>query len=210
MNLEELKSIWQTQSNAQARQEQHSREAIRQMLYRRSRTALSRINRNIVLEAIFMVLTLLGSTWMLWQQPSNLTGMWIFLIILSVGSLAFYYLKYQQLNRATLGHEDLRNSLGDIARVMEHYMQLYTFLMVIMPLLASVGVLYGYSVSAAEDGRSLLDLDWTEGGILGLVLLLYGTFSYYFTRWYIRWVYGIHHQELKACLAELDEAELPL
>lgn len=210
MNLDELKYIWQAHSSAQAAQEQHSQEAIRQMLYQRSRTALSRINRNILLEAAFMLLTLLGSIWMLWQQPANFDGMWIFLILLSVGSLIFYRVKYQQLNRATLGRENLRHSLWEIARVMGHYMQLYTFMAVVVPVLACLALLYGYSVSAAEHGRSLMDLDLTERGILLGIMIIYGVFSYFATRWYIRRLYGIHHQELKSCLAELDEAEVPL
>jgi len=210
MNLDELKHIWQAHSSAQAAQEQHSHEAIRQMLYQRSRTALSRINRNILLEAAFMLLTLLGSIWMLWQQPTHFEGMWIFLILLSVGSLIFYRVKYQQLNRATLGRENLRTSLWEVARVMGHYMQLYTFMAVMVPGLASVALLYGYGVSAAEDGRSLMDLGWAEWGILLGIMIIYGVFSYLVVRWYIRRLYGVHHQELTNCLAELDEVEVPI
>jgi cation transport ATPase len=210
MNLNELKYIWQAHSSAQATQEQHSHEAIRQMLYQRSRTALSRINRNILLEAAFMLLTLLGSIWMLWQQPANLDAMWLFLILFSVGSLIFYRVKYQQLNRATLGRENLRTSLWEIARVMGHYMHLYTFMAVVIPVLACLSLLYGYGVAAAEDGRSLMDLALAEWGILLGIMAIYGVFSYFGVRWYVRRLYGRHHQELKNCLAELDEAALPL
>lgn len=208
MNLEELKDIWQAHSHQLAEEERHSAAAIRPMLYRRSRTALGRINRNLMLEAAFMGLTLLLSLLMLWQGE-GFQGIFTVLALISVGSLVFYRIKYQQLNRATLGLDHLKTSLGEVARVMGHYMQLYFFMTLLMPLVGAISVLYGYSVSAAEDGRSLADLDATEWAILLGIAVVYGAIAYPATRWYVHRVYGIHHRELTACLSELQEHAEP-
>jgi hypothetical protein len=206
MNLDELKHIWEAHTSTQATHEQRSTAEIQQMLYQRSRTALSRINRNILMEAGFMVLTLGISLWMLTQPADLLRGMWMFFILLSLGSLVFYRIKYRQLNQAGLGRTNLKTSLGDIAQVMEHYMQLYGFLgMVVIPLLGVVGVVYGYAAGAKEDGRTLVDLSLAEWGILAGIALLYGLACYFATRFYVHRLYGVHYRELRACLAELTD-----
>lgn len=205
MNLDELKNIW---DQAQTLTPQHSEEEIRLMLYRRSQTALSRIHRNVVIEGVFNLLIGVLALLVFWGGERQFTFLWIFLIILSALSTVFYWRKYQQLKQVHLSMNDLRSTLRRNTEVMGHYMKYYSFFTAfLLPLLSLGGVIYGYGVSAAEDGRSLLDLELFEWGILGGVGLGYVVLSYFAVRWYLHRLYGKNYREMADCLAELEEAE---
>ncbi len=206
MNLEELKTLWQAEQVDD--EQRHSAEEIRRMLYQRSRSALSRINRSIIVEGIINLLIGLLAL-MVWIGGGNdqpFLELWIFFTVLAALGSYFYIRKYRQLNRMRLSVMDLRSTLKHTAQIMAGYMRLYYYGgLVMVPLLSVGGILYGLT----ERGRSLADFDATEWGIVLGVSLAYLIVSFLFVRWYINQLYGKPYRELKACLAELEEADPP-
>ncbi len=203
MNFDELKTLWQAE---QAQHNDHSAAEIRSMLFQRSRSALSFINRNIRIEGSLVALALLYSLYAAWDQSSVVRYFWLFIALFSTASLAFYIYKHRQLNEISLSASDLKSTLRHTADTMSGYMRFYFYgTTILIPILAFGSMFYGYALGAWQDGRTLGDLVWTEYLILGGIGLIYMAFSYIATKWYIDRLYGQHFRELKDCLAELEE-----
>ncbi|MEM9983852.1 MAG: hypothetical protein AAF804_02040 [Bacteroidota bacterium] len=203
MNFDELKTLWRAE---QAQHSDHSAAEIRSMLFQRSHSALSFINRNIKIEGSLVALALFYSLYAAWDQSSVARYFWMFMALFSTASLAFYIYKYRQLNEISLSASDLKSTLRHTADTMSGYMRFYFYATTILiPILAFSSMFYGYAIGAWQDGRTLRDLAWTEYLILGGIGLIYMAFSYIATKWYIDRLYGRHFRELKACLAELEE-----
>ncbi len=205
MDLDELKSLWQEERNQST---DHSEEEIRAMLFTRSNSAMSRIHRNIVVEGILTILMgLFGLTvWLGGEERFEF--LWIFLAALGLLGSIFYVRKYRQLKEVRLSAEDLKSTLQQNAAIMGSYMRFYHYYSVLLiPILSMSGVLYGYSVGAAEEGRTFADLSMTEWGILLGIGITYVAISYFAVRWYIDRLYGRHFREMKSCLKELDSSD---
>jgi len=205
MNLEELKDIWQSQVSTAPT---HSPEALSGMIRKRSQTALARINRNIKLEALIMLVVGMVSAWQWAQGNTFLQEMWIGFTVFSALSLVFYARKYQRLNQVDTTRLSLKESLEHTARTMKGYMRLYFYAtLFLIPVLSIGGIFYGFAEAAAEEQKTLADTPLAGWLILGAISLIYVGLSYLFARWYVHRLYGVHYQELQDCLQELNEQE---
>ncbi|MEZ4826889.1 MAG: hypothetical protein R3C61_11500 [Bacteroidia bacterium] len=207
MNLEELKYIWQEHSDEAVETMQVNAAEIRAMLQSRSKSALFKIKRNIALDlGAFFLLCIAGLAWIftsnIYLSPAEIAAICLF----AATSLVFYTFKLRALNRVAITSDNLRTSLSAITGTLDNYMKLYRLLVVyFVPVLGSGGVLYGAYKAGQEDGRTLADIPPAVWALLFVVMILYSVFAVFASRWYVHKMFGIHYQELKACLNELEE-----
>lgn len=205
MNLEELKHIWQAQSQALGREENLPEAALRAMLQQRSHSALDKINRSILLEVVLVLLIGAGGFWLFGIHRYHSGGLALMALTVA-GSLLFYYYKYRLLNRDELSAGDLKYALSALVRRMQGFMRGYQLVIWFgIPVIAIIGLLAGAAAGAAERHESLSTLSSRAWLLLGVAGIAYIPLAILFSRWYLRRLYGIHFEELASCLAELEE-----
>ena len=208
MKLEELKHIWQQQVTLLDSQRLDERQ-IHDLLKSRSLTALSRINRNILIE--MGLVALMGLVWLYWllnftPEPSTAEVIGIFLFV--IGSGVFYFIKYRALNSISLITNDLKSALARLIRVMGGFMKFYYWMgMLILPIAGTISFCYGFYTEMASQGGTLSGYPLSKWFVLGAVLIVFNIISVWLIRRYIRWLYGRHYAALQACMVELEEAE---
>ncbi|MEL6255494.1 MAG: hypothetical protein AAFR87_26045 [Bacteroidota bacterium] len=207
MNLEELKEIWSSHSSDLSRDQYLNHRQIQLLLERRSQGALSRINRNILIEVLASAMLGIGLVYWLWTRKEEVATWEIILFsIMFMGTGLFYYYKYKALNRNDLHSDNLMESLESITRNMGTYMRGYLYAVIfLVPTLAFTGGYYGLYVRRLSTGSEDPILSGEGWFLFGAGMLLYAIFAIFGTNWYYRRLYGRHYQELKQCLAELKE-----
>ncbi len=207
MKIEELKHIWQQQVTLLDRHRLDERQ-IHDLLKSRSLTALSHINRNILIE--MGLVAFLGLVWLYWllnftTEPSTADVVYIFAFV--IGSGIFYYIKYRLLNSVSLRTSDLKNGLTRLSRVMKGYMRYYYWLgMLVLPI-ATGAFCYGFYVEMIQKGNTFSSYSFSQWLLFAGVIIGFNLAAMWIVRRAARWLYGRHYDELKACLAELEEAE---
>lgn len=205
MELDALKSIWQSHTALLTEAGRRSEADIRRIIRQRSRRALSKINRSIAIEVGLLIALGIWTIRNLLVEDTWQLASWISLVFI-IASLGFYAWKYRQLNRVQFESANLKEALMLTTQTMAGYMRLYYYAgMIVVPVLGVSGVLYGVYVAAGEEGKTLGDLSLHTWLVIGAVMAVYAALTILFTRWYVQKLYGVHHQELQACLLELTE-----
>lgn len=208
MNLEELKILWNTQEQAIAA-ERVDRGEVLTLLEGRGRTALGRINRNILIE--MAVVALFGLVWIFMlvsksEAPSKLEigGIFLYVII----SAVFYTWKFRSLNAARLVGKNLKSALQHTVQMMGRFMKIYFWAgWVLVPILGTATLLFSAFREFQNAGIDPTHVSAGRWAVFAGILVLYNILAVIFVRWYVQKLYGKHHQILKGALAELEEGE---
>lgn len=202
MNLDELKILWDSQEQGVSA-DRVSRDEVLALLEGKGKSALGRINRNILIE--MGVVALFGILWILMllskaTPPSGLEIGSVFLYV--VLSALFYSWKFSSLNAAKLEGKNLKSALQHTVKVMRRFMRIYYWAgWVLVPLFVPIGLLYG----VVHDGLELSEVP-TAGWIrLGIVAVVFTAISIVFVKWYVQKLYGKHYKVLQGALSELEE-----
>ena len=153
MNLDELKILWDSQEQSIA-QDRVSRDEVLALLEGKGRSALSRINRNILIE--MGVVALFGILWIFMlvsksTPPSGLEIGGVFLYVIL--SAVFYRWKFSSLNAAKLEGKNLKSALIHTVKVMGRFMRIYYWAgWILVPVLGSVSFLYSVFTEFQESG----------------------------------------------------------
>ena len=200
MELESLKDIWNKSLPSEA---EMSGEDIRQMMRQRSKSAIAKMKRNLMIELALMILIY---AYAVIQNDHFMPGMqWLFVGI-EVIYLFYFGIKYRLLSRMENPAFEVRSSLQKQLNSLENLLRFYLWsglLLVPMVTLASFWIGYTYSIPGEfpRDNSLLL--------ITSFVILLVSTLIciplYFFTKWYIRKLYGRHIEKLKNMMNELSE-----
>lgn len=190
-----------------------STEDISQQLRSRSGTALDRIMRNLLLEVGMGVAAIIIMT-MAAYRLNSLTIRWLSVIIwiLSIGQIVAFTWQYRKLKRMIQPiATDLRSHLQQQIQVIDRFVKMYlAFCLWSIPVGFVLGGFLGYTVAAngLNDPflRPLDELKLSLVGVIVVLVLVLGLLVglFFMIKAYIRWLYGRHLDQLKACLAELD------
>ena len=226
MELKDFKVAWNKFSSRDASEHQLAEEAIYDMLKKRTKNLIERIDRNIKIG--YGVLTCLTLFFILddfFFTPYMAQGIeipsWILIIdgistLFIMGTFLFFSRSYR-LEKRTYSHSnDLRNVLQAIIRILNFYHRLFFMAFVILLFVLSVsfitGLFVGIELKAVEIGSNVIDLSSSPPMVrtilLGIVFLLaFITGFFILFRWGFRKLYGNYISKLKETLQELDEIE---
>jgi hypothetical protein len=226
MELNDLKLAWNKFSSKDATQHQLDEEAIYDMLKKRTKNLIERIDRNIkigfgvlVLLTVFFVLDDFFLTPILAGNIEIPT--WILIIdgistLFILSTFIYFSLSYRSVTKTYSYSNDLRHVLQSIIRILNFYRILFYMALAILLFVLSVsfitGLLVGVELKAVELGASWIELgsspQMAKTIILGVMLLLaFVTGFFILFRWGYRKLYGNYIAELKKTLQELDEIE---
>ncbi|MEL6846641.1 MAG: filamentous hemagglutinin N-terminal domain-containing protein, partial [Bacteroidota bacterium] len=143
MDLNELKSLWETENRFQAGgKATRSEEEIRGILRRKSQTHWRAIRRNTLIEMSLILLALLGVGLIVRAQHIFVLPLeWLILWVLAGLGLLFYGVKYWRLGQLPDVDLQLEAFLRIRIRRLRSYMRLYRIVVVgLVPILGTLGV----------------------------------------------------------------------
>ncbi len=227
MELKDLKSAWDKFSSKDADKRQLGEDAILDMLKKRTKNMIERIDRNIktgfaVLFALtlFLVLDDLFITPPIVEQEGTEIPVWI-LIVNTINTLfifstfIYFSIRYHFVKKGYSQTSDLKNVLISIIKILNSYRKLFYVALFILLLVLGVnfisGMIVGFEVAAHRQGGEISDLNVLQVAssiALGIVILVAVTIGLFiFFRWGFRRLYGNYIQKLNDTLQELDEIE---
>ncbi len=197
MELDDLKYLIKNQDLPD-----HSAEQLTGYLQHESNSVLQKIRRSIRLELLFaIVFGIAGIAWML-------TGNLLFykvlagIVVIFCAGFLFYVSRLQkQINNYQRSLTSVKNNMREIIRILEAFIKLYFQLtMMMLPLIC----ITGFFTIDKDKALSLSTGGWMfyAAWFIGWSVLMY-----YFTRWYLKKLYGNYLHELKVQLKELEGGE---
>ena len=227
MELKDLKSAWDKFSSTDANRRQLGEDAIMDMLKKRTKNMIERIDRNIkiglgiiIFITLFFVFDNVVLTPYLTKGQQVEVPVWIIITdainsIFILGTFLFFIYRYKQVKRGYSQSHDLRRVLEGIINILKTYRKLFNFAIAILLLVLGVsfvtGMFYGFEVAARNQGGEVQDLVVSEVAstiAVGLIVLIaFTSLLIILFRWGFRRLYGNYIQKLKDTLNELDEIE---
>lgn len=206
MNLDELKILWDSQEQG-VTADRVSRDEVLALLEGKGKSALGRINRNILLE--MGVVALFGILWIFMlvskaTPPSILEIGGVFLYVIL--SALFYRWKFSSLNAAKLEGKNLKSALQHTVKVMDRFMRIYYWAgWILVPVLGSVSFLYSVFTEFQEAGIDPASIAGSRWAIIIGIMVVYNVIAVIFVKWYVEKLYGKHYKVLSGALSELEE-----
>jgi hypothetical protein len=220
MEIQKLQQAWNQLSSIQASKNELGENEIREMLNSRTKNTIERIDRNIRLGSLVLLLIIVFLIINeVFISPMVIEGIdqelkvpvWssfldvvVNLLIIILFSLFVY--RYFQVKRSCLISCDLRNTLNKIIRILNIYKRLFNLALIVF-LLSSIP---GF-ISGLYEGIVLNDIPGQAipGVVIAGILILFiitGCLFFLF-RWGFRRLYGNYLKNLKQTLKELDELD---
>lgn len=183
------------------------------LLQQKANSVISRIRRSLRFEIISCIVILLIFAIIGFTTKYNSLRIYFisFTVIFILFTYIFFYLmkKTNQVNNDT----PVRAHLQSIVTLLEEFVKRYfQFTMALIPVCFIFSFILGYN-----EKQPIPEIDsfiskynpkiWV---IISLSLVYFGGMSvglYYFTKWYLRKLYGKYILQLKACIEELGEEE---
>ncbi|MBA4408184.1 MAG: hypothetical protein Q8S54_12850 [Bacteroidota bacterium] len=225
MELKDLKSAWDTYSSQEVDKHRLGKENIHSLLKNRTKSLMDRIDRNI---RIGMIILLVFIGYILAddfffskilitapiEYPGWLVPIDVFTNVLIITTYLFFVLRYFRIKRNFSADTQLKDLLSGILETLQTYRRMF-YLAVIILLLNMVvsftaGLYQGIKLNADSLSGGMESLTMSKVliiigiGLAFLIPLIAGTFL--FLRWGFNKLYGRYLIKLNETLLELDES----
>lgn len=226
MDLNDLKSAWNTYSSQEANKHHLGKETINEMLRNRTNTLIERIDRNIrigigillayiayiIIDDLYLSKILIKEPL---HYPSWMIPLDIFSNALIITTYLFFVIRYLKIKRNFSVDLHLKEFLTGILDTLKTYRRLF-YLAVIILLINMIvsfaaGLYEGIKFSTGNASGGLENLSTSKifliigVGLAVLVPMIAGTF--FLLRWGFNKLYGRYLVSLNETLKELDETE---
>lgn len=202
MELDDLKNIWQKSESFQPKRE----EEIFFMLKKRSKSIITKLKWSVWFELSFTILAGLLLLYYSFTIPSGaLRWSVVAFLVMFLGYIIYYVKKLRMLRRFEESSENIKtnleNLISDLEAYLKFYEKSYTIMYPFYVVLVFLFVIIDQGVNQFIESMK----DWKM--ILRLVILI-GVFvvsSLWFTKWYLKKLYGNHLKKLRELLSDLLE-----
>jgi len=212
MELDELKT--QLRQKLDADQSKKSATELSSLLTKKAHSAIYKLQRSLWFEIIMSIVFIIAfacvgffsSSWAIRVYFSIFTVFGL----LFVSVLVFLQRKITQLSRSSL---PVRNNLEQVHAIISEYIKRYFQLtMGLIPVCVALSFWLGYTNHS--DDLSTLEIkfgSWFTSAkqlyiFLAIYIILFTAGIYYFTRWYLKKLYGNYLQQLQSHIQELAAA----
>jgi Kef-type K+ transport system membrane component KefB len=202
MDLDNLKQALKTK--LEATDQNRSPAQLEQLINGKSRSVIGKLKRSILFELLFTLLVIIMVIIVIIASNRyRFPGLSAFIII---GCLIFggYVWRLQQrINFYEINAASVKEKLQQIIHILQRYTRLYFQLtMILLP----VAFIMGYVFAATEKRQADATNSFSVFGTLFYILfaVAWSILMYFFTKWYIKKLYGNYLQQLKDQLKELQ------
>ena len=225
MNLDELKKVWQTDSEKLLNERQIDAEKFDQLLQKRGSGILSRLDRNVQIGFWLLGLFIffaLADQFLPFEQlfPSYIkteivTPSWLSFLSWLVNSIVIlsfilFFFRYKNLKIKTLASQDMPAALRSVLRLLDTFKkEFYLAMMVFISANATgflFGVWQGFSLATAKASIGL-KTEFLIGIVVILLLAIFAGVLFYIFQKGFNALYGKYRDQLTAALHELEETE---
>lgn len=211
MELDELKSL--INERMERVHAAKSSADIALFLGRKTQSVVGKIKRSLVIEmmvsAVFTILCIAVAVF------GAYTSLRIYFAIFAVVCALFIpllYLLLKKTNKLSSAALPVKSSLQTLVNLIREYIKRYFQLtMAIIPISLIIAFLLGYADENLYDSKinnpfipNLIDSPLKISLLIGY-LIIFSTAMYYFTRWYLRKLYGNYIIQLEMLIKELEE-----
>lgn len=193
MELDELKYLLTHQQSPE-----RSTQQLADALSVKSNSVLDKIKRSIRLEMVCAVIfTIMAIVWIVYSDLLFYKALSVYIIIFCTGFFIYIDQLRKRINTYRSQVGSAKRSLEDIINILQTFIRSYFNLtMLMLPVIAIMGI-----VTLNSDSIALSTRAWT---IYGIWFVVWTIFMYFFTKWYLRKLYGRYHEELKEQLRDIS------
>lgn len=201
MELDELKNIWQKTSQESISSQIVQKEELSLMIKGKSKDALSKLKRNMVIESILSLLCFPFFIYIILLPDIAVFHKYVcgILFVVTAIILGFFWVEYRIIQNFD-ANVDLITSLKSTVQQLSKFIRIYLIFNCILLLpMMFYGSIVGLETSGLEISSNFLLIN-------GLVTILISPLGYWWVKFYLKKVYQQHLEKLKNCLAELEES----
>jgi hypothetical protein len=206
MELDELKK--ELQHKFEQDSATRSIKPIESYIQQRSSSVIAKIKRNIVAEILLNLVFLPAFTWVFIQYTSIYTRFFMgFGVLFCILFTAYLWKLFRKIKLVETEPFSIRENLIRIISILAHFTRLYfQITMLMLPIAFLAGIITGY-LDIAGSKELFARFTWT-GSIAYYICFFaaWSFFMYFFTKWYIKKLYGNLLGHLRDQLRELDRS----
>ena len=210
MELDELKH--QLKNKLSTDHAGRSDEDIALLLSKRTGSIVDKLKRSLKKEIFFSILILIGFTCI--GIFGSFNSLRIYFSVFTILCIPFIIALYYLLRRTThLSSTALpvKKNLQEIVTITEQFIKRYfQFSMALLPVCIIFSFLLGYNETKPipevdNFAKKIFSAKWEVILFFSVYLIGLCVGVYYFTKWYLRKLYGKYVEQLKECINELSE-----
>jgi hypothetical protein len=181
------------------------------LLTKRTGSVISKLKRSLWIEIICCILVVLVFGYI--GITSGYESLKIYFSVFAILSIGMLFLLVYLLKRTTkLGATILpvKSNLQTIVTIIQEFTKRYfQFTMALIPTCFIFSFLLGYYENdhlwyGSKYSAGHLSVQW-KWVVLSLYIIVFSVGMYYFTKWYLKKLYGNYVAQLKECISELSE-----
>lgn len=210
MELDELK--YQLNQRLATDQASRSNADISALLKKKTHSVISKIKRSLIIEMVLCVLFFAAMLYVCF-----ITDYWsirvyfgVFTVLTVLMTLVLYYL-YRRTDTLSDSDRPIKTNLQTLVGLLEEFVKRYfQFTMALLPVCFMFSMILSYAdpVEIPEIEKfsvKVFTARWQVMVFLGVYMIALAISVYYFTKWYLKKLYGNYLKELKQYIAELDQ-----
>jgi hypothetical protein len=204
MELDELKK--ELQQKLEQDSATLSIKPIESYIQQRSSSVIAKIRRNIVAEILLNLIFLPAFIWVFTQYSSIYTRFFMaFGVFFCIVFTVYLWRLYNKIKLVESESLSIRENLVQVVSIVAHFTRFYfQITMTMLPIAFLAGIVTGY-LDIAGSRELFARFTWT-GSIVYYICFFaaWSVFMYFFTKWYIKKLYGDFLRQLRDQLNELD------
>jgi len=210
MELDELK--YQLNQRLATDHASRSNADISALLKKKTHSVISKIKRSLIIEMVLCVLFFVAMLYVCF-----ITNYWsirvyfgVFTLLTVLMTLVLYYL-YRRTDTLSDSDRPIKANLQTLVGLLEEFVKRYfQFTMALLPVCFMFSMILSYAdpVEIPEIEKfsvKVFTARWQVMVFLGVYMIALAISVYYFTKWYLKKLYGNYLNELKQYIAELDQ-----
>jgi hypothetical protein len=210
MELDELKK--QLKFKLATDHTARSEEDIATILTKKTKSIIAKLKRSLLKEMISCLIIILIFAYIgLTSRTFSFKFYFSFFSIVSIGFLIPLYYLYKQTTTLSGTAFPVKSNLQTIVTIIENFIKRYfQFTMAMLPICFIFALLLGYHEKEPNPqidsfAKVLFSSKWQVISFIVVYLILLSVGIYYFTKWYLKKLYGNYLVQLKDCIRELSE-----
>lgn len=210
MELDELK--YQLNQRLATDHASRSNADISALLKKKTHSVISKIKRSLIIEMVLCVLFFAAMLYVCFITDYWSIRMYfgVFTVLTVFMTFVLYYL-YRRTDTLSDSDRPIKANLQTLVGLLEEFVKRYfQFTMALLPVCFMFSMILSYAdpVEIPEIEKfsvKLFTARWQVMVFLGVYMIVLAIAVYYFTKWYLKKLYGNYLNELKQYIAELDQ-----
>jgi len=203
MELDDFKQLYR--ENDSEDRATHSAGELEDCMRSKTRSITGKIKRSILFEFVVAVFFVALALWSWFHYPSRLTRPFA---MLTIALCCIFFLYLGALYKKIVAYEKappaVKDGLRQVITILQQFTRLYfQFTMITLPIVFIFGLIAGY-LEITGDARVQF-FNWFRGILFyTIAFILWWIIMYFFTRWYIKKLYGNYLMQLQQQLKDIE------